>query len=193
MTQREVTERFYGEVWPHLPAILRAARFLTRDVAEAEDLAQETMIKAFKNLDRFRPGTDMKAWLMTILRNTRIDRLRAQRRTPASVSLDDVSYDIAAQEDLSPEPAWQRPQQLLEAFSDEQVIDALGKLPEEIRWTLMLVDVEGMDHKEAANVLDIPVGTVKSRAHRGRSMLRQELTPLARQMRLIPQADGEAI
>ena len=74
---------------------------------------------------------------------------------------------------------------LLEQFSDAEMIDALSRLPEEIRWTLLLVDVEGMDHKEAAGVLDVPVGTIKSRAHRGRMMLRDKLLPLARQARIV--------
>lgn len=174
---------FYRDVWPYLPAILRAAQFLTRNVAQAEDLAQETMLKAFRSIDRFKPGTDMKAWLMTILRNTRIDALRTARR-PATLSLDDVD-DVAEPAAPPNQQAWQHPEEVLQAFSDEQVISALKRLPEDIRWTLMLVDVEQLDHSEAAMVLDVPLGTIKSRAHRGRAMLRQLLDPLARELRLV--------
>lgn len=187
MEQQQAEAMFYREIWPFLPAVLRAAQFLTRNIAEAEDLAQETMLKAFKSIDRFKPGTDMKAWLMTILRNTRIDALRSARR-PATLSLDDVG-DVAEPAMVPAQQAWQHPQEVLQAFSDEQVIEALKRLPEEIRWTLMLVDVEQMDHAEAANVLDVPVGTIKSRAHRGRAMLRQLLEPLAEELRLVSGKD----
>ena len=167
--------------------VLRTARILTGDAAEAEDLAQETMMKAFRSLASFGKGTDMKAWLMTILRNTWIDHLRSSAASAKNISLD----HLPAEPPDTPDPgggdeaAWQNPEQVLEAFSDQQVIDALRQLPEEIRWTLLLVDVEQMDHQDAAKVLDVPVGTIKSRTHRGRAMLWQALLPLDREMRLI--------
>jgi RNA polymerase sigma-70 factor (ECF subfamily) len=183
----QATERFYGLVWPHLDTVLRTARLLTRDEAEADDLAQETMLKAFRFLDRFHDGTDAKAWLMSILRNTRIDRLRASAAGRADVSLEQLDAEpVAAAEPVGADQAWQQPEDVLNAFSDQQVIAALKTLPEDIRWTLLLVDVEGMDHRDAANVLDVPVGTVKSRAHRGRAMLRETLLPVAKKMRLVP-------
>lgn len=184
MSHQDTTERFYREVWPHLATVLRAAQFLTRNEAEAEDLAQETMMKAFRYLESFRRGTDMKAWLFRILRNTRIDRLRSAAASAGTVSLEQVIEEPA--DVLPADPAaWREPEELMEGFSDQQIISALMQLPEEIRWTLMLIDVEQLDQKEAADILGVPVGTVKSRAHRGRSMLRQVLTPVARQMRLI--------
>ena len=142
---------------------------LCRDEAEAEDLAQETMLKAYRGIGSFSEGTNVRAWLMVILRNTRIDRIRAAAASAGDVSLDQMMIDPEdrragpAEED----PAWANPQELVESFSDRQVIQALQDLPEEIRWTLLLVDVEGMDHVDAAKVLDVPVGTIKSRAHRG--------------------------
>jgi RNA polymerase sigma-70 factor (ECF subfamily) len=172
-----------------LATVLRTAQFLSGDTAEAEDLAQETMMKAFRHLDSFQDGTDMKAWLMAILRNTRIDRLRSAGPSANTLSLEEL---VAEPTDTLNGPgapgddaAWQNPEQVLQSFGDQQVIDALKQLPEDIRWTLMLVDVEGMDHKDAAKILDIPVGTVKSRTHRGRAMLRQVLLPVAKEMRLI--------
>lgn len=190
MDQQEATKRFYAEVWPHAQAILRSALFLTHDAAEADDLAQETMIKAYRHLDGFRPGTDVKAWLMTILRNTRIDRLRASAPAQGLISLDHMLSEPEAPADRASthdeEAVWRDPEQMMQSFSDRQVIQAVQRLPEEIRWTLLLVDVEGLDHADAARVLDVPVGTVKSRAHRGRAMLRGALVPVAREMRLIP-------
>lgn len=187
MHQRDVTERFYLVVWPHLATVLRTAQFLTRNQADAEDLAQDTMMKAFRSLGTFRSGTDTKSWLLTILRNTRVDRRRSGAAKSGTVSLDEAP-DVA---DSMTEPAehpeaWDSPEQLLEQFSDEQIIGALKGLPEDICWTLILVDVERMDQNDAAEIMDVPLGTVKSRAHRGRAMLRAALTPLARQMRLIP-------
>lgn len=180
-----MTARFYDEVWPHAAVVLRTARFLAGDDAEADDLAQEVMLKAFRRLDQFRPGTDMKAWLLTILRNTRIDRLRAGAAHNRDVSLEALAGDPAAAEGEKPAQTWDEPEAVLEEFSDQQVIDALNGLPEEIRWTLLLVDVEGLDHTEAAKILEVPIGTIKSRAHRGRGMLRDALAPLAKDLRLL--------
>ena len=181
--------RFDALVWPHAATVLRTARFLCHDPAEADDVAQETLVKAFRALDTFREGTDVRAWLMTILRNTRIDRLRSRASRTQDVSLDALPFEPATTGDGSAggdgHPAWDDPQGLLQQFADRDVIRALRRLPEEIRWTLLLVDVEGMDHADAAAVLGVPVGTVKSRAHRGRAMLREALLPIAREMRLI--------
>lgn len=186
MTNEEATERFYELVWPLAATVLRTAQILTDSTTEAEDLAQETMLKAFRAIETFRDGTDVKAWLMTILRNTRTDRIRAAR-SAANISLDALPFE-PADEAGAPESraeAWERPEELLNAFGDRDIIDALQRLPEEIRWTLLLLDVEGLDQQDAARVLDVPVGTVKSRAHRGRAMLREALLPVARERRLV--------
>jgi RNA polymerase sigma-70 factor (ECF subfamily) len=178
------TERFYALVWPQLPLLVRVARALVRNESDADDLVQETMLKAHRSLESFRAGTNIKAWLVAIVRN---DRLRAGRRERANVSLDslDDAPESLAAVDAGSERDWENPEEILEAFSDAEVIDALGKLPEEIRWTLLLVDVEGMDHRDAAGALQVPVGTIKSRTHRGRVMLREMLAPVARDRRLI--------
>lgn len=182
MTNRQ-QQRFRDVIWPHAADVLRVARILAGgDTAEADDLSQETMLKAYRAIDSFADGTDARAWLMTILRRTRIDRLRASAGTGRSVSLDDLQCEPA-----SDEGEWRQigedPEEIFQEFSDREVIRALQTLPEEIRWTLLLVDVEGMDHHDAAGVLDVPVGTVKSRAHRGRLMLRRALLPLAQRTR----------
>jgi RNA polymerase sigma-70 factor (ECF subfamily) len=187
LKQSQATQQFYELVWPHRATVLRVARIQTGNADEAEDLAQETLLKAFKAIESFRAGTNMRAWLLTILRNTRTDQLRSAAGSADPVSLDELEIEPA-----SPEPttedrtaAWQNPQELLASFSDAEVIDALGTVSEELRWTLLLVDVEGLDHSDAAVVLNVPVGTVKSRMHRGRAALRDALLPLARDRRLI--------
>ena len=183
---QDATKRFYAEVWPHAATVLRTARYLTHDQAEADDLSQEVMLKAFRSLEQLQAGTDAKAWLMTILRHTRIDRIRAAASHGRDVSLEDLGSEPAATAagDAGGD-VWSEPEAVLQEFSDQQVIEALKKLPEEIRWTLLLVDVEGMDQADAATILGVPVGTIKSRAHRGRAMLREALTPLAREIRMI--------
>lgn len=188
MHQDEATRRFHDVLWPHAAAVLSVARLLTNNQADAEDLAQETMLKAFRGIDGFKDGTDARAWLLAILRNARVDRIRSVRGWGKDVSLDALGTDPEDE----PEPQqmdWfalrENPADALNEFSDQQLIDALEALPEEIRWTLLLTDVEGMDQVEAAEVLSVPVGTIKSRLHRGRGMLRQALLPLARERRLV--------
>lgn len=184
MDSEQARRRFYDLVWPQAAAVLRAARILSGNDAEADDLAQETLMKAFKAIDRFQEGTNVQAWLTTILRNTRIDRLRAMSH---DLSLDQLDVDVPDESAADPTDSgeWENPQAVLDGFADQEIIDALQRLPEEIRWTLLLVDVEGMDQRDAAEMLRVPVGTIKSRAHRGRAMLREALLPVARERRMI--------
>jgi len=179
----DATRRFYNLIVPQAQSVLRVARCLVNDPAEADDLAQETLIRAFKAIDSFQQGTDVRAWVMAILRNLRIDRVRAAAAGIRTVSLDNSAVDPVDRSVSG--PSWDHPRQLLEHFSDQDIISALCQLPEDIRWTLLLVDVEKIDQAQAAQVLDVPVGTIKSRAFRGRAMLRQALLPLARQRRWI--------
>jgi RNA polymerase sigma-70 factor (ECF subfamily) len=181
MTHADANRLFYDYLWPHRAMVLRTARFLTRGSAggaEADDLAQETMVKAFKSISQFDPNSNGKAWLAAILRNTWIDRRRAAGRHGelTSVSVEGEELEIADGRAGDAEADVTDPAALLERFSDADLIAALKTLPEEIRWTLMLVEVEGLDHADAARILGIPAGTVKSRSHRGRQMLRERLT-----------------
>lgn len=175
-------ERFRRLCLPHLPALLRTAHCLLSSIADAEDLVQDTMLKALEAIRTFKEGTDAKAWLMTILRRTFIDRLRARRRRPVTTTHDSRLLDeitCLPQDSVVIRPC--DPDALMERFSDRQIIAALQSLPQAIRWTLLLVDVEGLGQEEAAKVLQVPVGTVKSRAHRGRLMLRDSLLGTAMQ------------
>jgi RNA polymerase sigma-70 factor, ECF subfamily len=183
----DASARFHELFWPHRDAVLRTARLLMRNPVDADDLAQETLLKAFRAMHQFQPGTDARAWLLSILRNTRIDRLRYAANRP-EVSFDQMLVEPGQAPDearLRTEAELSDVEALLDQFADADVIEALQALPEEIRWTLLLVDVEGLDHARAAGVLQVPVGTVKSRAHRGRSMLREALEARARELRMI--------
>jgi len=185
LERNQASERFYQLIWPHRSDVLRVARFLCHDWSVADDLAQETLMKAFRALDRSDvTGRELKCWLLTILRNSWKDRLRSSR---AEVSLETLIDEPESEPAIDVETADFRsdPQSSIDAFSDQEIIDALGKLPEEIRWTLLLVDVEGIGVAEAAEILQVPDGTIKSRAHRGRGMLRKLLLPLARERRLV--------
>lgn len=175
-------ERFKRLAWPEMAVVLRTAQCLTRREAEAEDLAQETMLKAMRAIDTYQDGTRIRAWLLTILRRTHIDRLRARRPRPTELPFEETmieSADTSTQTAGEFDEQWTDPEQLINRFEDEAVADALRELPDDIRWTLLLVDVERMEQADAAQVLDVAVGTIKSRAHRGRAMLRDHLHPLA--------------
>jgi len=181
LSHSERKAQFYRLVWPHAAAVLRVARILTHRDADAEDLSQETMLKAFNALESLREGVNIKPWLLSILRNCHIDRTRASK---PMLSIDAEEFDPQAKTEADPAPAHGDVEALLESFSDDQVIAALRQLPDAIRWTLLLADVEGLDDAEAAAMLNVPAGTIKSRLHRGRRMLYQSLLPLAKTLRL---------
>jgi RNA polymerase sigma-70 factor (ECF subfamily) len=186
--------RFKAEAWPLLPMLLRVATMLTRDEHRAEDLVQEALMRAYRRIETFQPGTNMKAWLMTILRHTHIDLYRRESRQIAGASLDALAVEPAAS--TAPKhqdaKAWNEPDDLLDRFDDETVEHALMNLPDAMRWTLLLVDVEQLTLAEAAEVLDVAVGTVKSRASRARALLRDALRPLAEQRGWVTARTGEA-
>ena len=151
-------------------------------------------MRAFTHLDQFHPGQggDARPWLMTILRRLRIDRLRSEARYQNDISLDAAEIDPASPDTAPSLREDAPPQALFEAFSDAAVIDALQQLPEDIRWTLLLADVQGSDHQEVAQVMDVPIGTIKSRVHRGRAMLKKTLLAVAQERRFIGGGDVTA-
>jgi RNA polymerase sigma-70 factor, ECF subfamily len=158
---------------PLLDTVYRVALSLSRDATLAEDLTQITFAKGLKRFVSFRQGTNVKAWLLRILHNTWIDELRHRKVVgPVSEIEEQAIPDVSEAEEAV---EWFTPQALIERFSDAQVISALQDLPEDQRLTLLLVDVEQMSHEEAAEVLDIAVGTVKSRTSRARRMLKDRL------------------
>lgn len=184
-------DRFHALAWPHFEACLRTARCITHgNDSEAEDLTQETMVKAFRRIDALRDHERAQPWLRMIMRNTHIDRTRVHRRP--EVSLHELEYDLPARtnpaEDkssaLDTEAVTVDPDEILNEFADEDVLAAVRKLPRDIRWTILLVDVKSMQEAEAAQTLGVPVGTIKSRLHRGRKMLRESLHAVAREMRM---------
>lgn len=176
-------ERFYRDIWPEAAMLMRTANSMTPDAAEAEDLVQDTLFKAFSALDQLKPGSHPKAWLLTTLRRTWIDRWRKRTRRPdgKAVGLDHAPEPETAEEVGQHDAEWTEPEALLQRFGDQEVIDALRLLPEGNRWALLLVDVQSLTIDEAAEALEVAPGTVKSRLHRGRAMLRDRLHGFAQE------------
>ncbi|HZR26751.1 MAG TPA: sigma-70 family RNA polymerase sigma factor [Vicinamibacterales bacterium] len=155
---------FEAEALPHADRLFRFAMWLERDRAAAEDLVQETFVQALQSFHRFAPGTNCRAWLLKILRHVRSNRLRARRRSPVVADINDTIADTVPF--IPPIP-----QQL----TDEDVLQALAALPEPYQQVIVLCDVEDLTYKEIAMALDVPIGTVMSRLHRGRALLRSQL------------------
>lgn len=164
---------------PCLEAVYRAAYALCGRRQEAEDLAQTTFVKAMERFDSFKTGTNCKAWLLRILRNTWFDELRHRRVVGPTVPIEKVRP--AGREKVN-ETSWHDARDLLENFSDEQVIRALGDLPDEQRLTLYLADVEEMSQEDVAEIMGVAVGTVKSRTSRAREALKKKLEAHARDL-----------
>jgi len=171
-------EEFEREALIHLDTLYNVALRLAGNAADAEDLVQEAVAKAWRAWDSYRRGTNCRAWLVTILRNTFINQFRRESRRPTAVqfdSVEDISVFEAVQE-RDPEGSFFR------YIGDDEVKQAIHDLPEEFRIPVVLSDIEGMSYAEIAEVLNVPVGTVKSRLFRGRRRLQQRLYEYALEM-----------
>jgi RNA polymerase sigma-70 factor (ECF subfamily) len=165
------TRSFDEEALPHLDALYRVALRLTGDPVRAEDLVQDTMLKAYRSWRQYRPGTNAKGWLLTILRNTFINDYRRRKLEPVPMDLEAaephaVFRDVA---EADPEGAF------FDRIVDAKVIEAIDALPTDFREVLVLSDMEGLSYAEIAEALDVPVGTVKSRLFRARRQLQAAL------------------
>ena len=160
---------------PHLPLLYRVAYRLTGKRADAEDLVQETLFKAFRAFHQFQEGTNCKAWLLTILRHTHLDHVRKTAKEPPTEPWDKVEPLVDGSQ-LSVEQI----EFALEKALPAEVEQALRTLPPQQRLSVILADLEEMSYEEIARVLDCPVGTVRSRLHHGRALLRQRLWEFAK-------------
>jgi RNA polymerase sigma-70 factor, ECF subfamily len=161
-----------------MPSLYTAALRMTRNPAEAEDLVQETYLKAYRAFGTFQAGTNLKAWLYRILTNTFINIYRAKKRRPEQADVEDVEdlYLYHRLGGLEAAAAGRSAEEeVLERFTDDEVKQALESLPEQFRIAVLLADVEGFAYKEIAEILDVPIGTVMSRLHRGRKALQKRL------------------
>ena len=157
-----------------------AALRMTRNPADAEDVVQETYLKAYRAYGTFKEGTNLKAWLYRILTNTYINVYRKKQRRPAEVELGELQ-DLYLYRRLGEVSGASRSaeEEVLDQFVDDDVKQALESLPEHFRMPVLLADVEGFSYKEIAGILDVPIGTVMSRLHRGRKALQKKLWSVA--------------
>ena len=168
-------DAFEREALSYIDALYRTALRMTRSEADAEDLVQETYVRALRFREQFTPGTNLKAWLFRILTNTFINAYRKKKRQPIEV-LEDELPDWYLYDQLGGEGAVASAEAtVLEAIPDEDVRAALDSLPEAFRMAVWLADVEGFSYKEIAEILGVPIGTVMSRLHRGRKALEKRL------------------
>jgi RNA polymerase sigma-70 factor, ECF subfamily len=169
--------RFEEEVLELADQVYRVARRLVPSREEAEDLVQETYARAFRSWRSYTPGTNLRAWLMRILTNLNIDRGRRDQRTPDTQPMEEGDYFLYNKlEETGQAPAEER---IVDRLSQDSVVSALSNVPHDFRDVIVLVDIGDFSYQEAAQILDVPIGTVMSRLHRGRRILKSELAGAA--------------
>jgi len=173
---------FERDAMQYAPQLYSAALRMTRNPADAEDIVQETFLKAYRAYHSYTEGTNLKAWLYRILTNTYINSYRKQQRRPSEIELGELQ-DLYLYKRLGEVSGASQSAEadMLDAFVDTDITDALDALPETFRLPVIYADVEGLSYKEIAEALDIPIGTVMSRLHRGRKALQKKLWEIAEQ------------
>ncbi len=174
--KKEIRAEFERVAFPQLSYLYTSAFYLTKDRADAEDLVQEIYLRAFRFFDKFQPGTNFRAWLLSILQNLFINRYRQKRReaTTAQLKTIDELYESMVEQDENmggDDPEHHFVSQMM----DDEVEMALRGLPEDFRTAIVLVDIEELTYEESANIMECPMGTVRSRVSRGRRMLQVAL------------------
>ena len=184
-------DTFADQAMQYTPQLFSTAVRMTRNRSDAEDLVQETYLKAWRAFDRFEQGTNLRAWLFRIMTNTYINKYNAAQRRPTETELDDVEelylYRRLGTIDQSRMSA-SAEDQMMELFTDDEVKNAIEELPEAFRLPLLLADVDGFSYKEIAEMLDVPIGTVMSRLHRGRKAMQKRLYDYARDRGLVDES-----
>ena len=193
-TAAERAERFERDAMPMVDQLYAAALRMTRNPADAEDLVQETILKAYSSFTSFRPGTNLKAWLYRILTNTYINGYRKRQRQPQQSPTDEISdWQLSQSAEHSSAGLPSAEAEALDRLPDSDIKDALSDLPDDFRMAVYLADVEGFAYKEIAEIMGTPIGTVMSRLHRGRKQLREALTGTARERGFLRDENGRRI
>jgi RNA polymerase sigma-70 factor (ECF subfamily) len=181
---------FERDAMQYTRQLYSAAMRMTRNPADAEDLVQETFLKAYRAYHTFQEGTNLKAWLYRILTNTYINKYRKESRRPSEVDLGSVEdlylYRRIGSEE-SAEAARTTEERVLDGLVESDIKEAVEDLPENFRIPVLLADLEGFSYKEIAEILDIPIGTVMSRLHRGRKAMQKSLWEYAMKRGLVPE------
>ena len=169
--------RFEEEVLELSDQVYRVARRLVASREEAEDLVQETYARAFRSWRSYTPGTNLRAWLFRILTNLNIDRGRREQRAPTTQPLEEGDYFLYNR--LEAESGAEDEERIVERLSQDGIVEALSAVPHDFRDVIVLVDIGDFTYQDAAQILDIPIGTVMSRLHRGRRILKSTLAEKA--------------
>lgn len=181
-TEEQRASRFERDALPFLDQLYGGALRMTRNPADAEDLVQETFVKAFAKFDTFTEGTNLKAWLFRILTNTYINSYRRRQREPRWTHTDDLDdWQMAHSQPYVTGELRSAEAEALDRITDDAVVSALARLPEDFAMAVYLADVEGFSYREIAEIMNTPIGTVMSRLHRGRGLLRGMLEDYARE------------
>jgi RNA polymerase sigma-70 factor, ECF subfamily len=177
--QNPLHQEFSREAVPHMDTLYRYALRMTGNTDDAKDLLQETYLKAYRFWDKFEKGTNVRAWLFRIMKNTYINLYRKEIKEPDTVDFDDIKEFYNGMLD-DPSDGTDLQEELLDKLFDDDVAEALESLPEEFRTVVLLCDIEGMSYEEIAGFVHAPVGTVRSRIHRGRKLLFSKLFSYAK-------------
>lgn len=169
---------FRDEIIPHLDALYNFGLRLTSDPNDAEDLVQDTIVKAYRFFSSYEKGTNAKAWLFRILKNSYINNYRKRSKKPQEVDYDEVSTFYETIRDDRTETS-DLEDKMFRELIDDDLSHALDSIPEDFRTVVVLCDVEDFTYEEIANMLDVPIGTIRSRLHRGRNLLKVQLTDYA--------------
>jgi RNA polymerase sigma-70 factor, ECF subfamily len=184
-------EDFTNDAMQYAPQLFATALRMTRNKADAEDLVQETFLKGWRAFESYQQGTNLRAWLFRIMTNTFINKYNSQQRRPQETELDEVeelflfrrmgAFDQSKMNQSAED-------QMLELFTDEEVKNAIESLPETFRIPVLLSDVEGFSYKEIAEMIEVPIGTVMSRLHRGRKAMQKMLYEYAKERGLVDES-----
>jgi len=181
LTQKEIKKQqdFNDEILPHLDALYNFALRLTTDPNDAEDLVQDSIVKAFRFFSSYEKGTNAKAWLFRILKNSYINSYRKKSSKPREIDYDEVAtfYETIRAERTETSDLEDK---MFRELIDDDITKALDEIPEDFRTVVLLCDVEDFTYEEIANMLDVPIGTIRSRLHRGRNLLKAQLMEYAK-------------
>lgn len=172
---------FEDELLPHADALYNFAYHLTYNEADANDLVQETFMKAFRFINLYESGTYSKAWLFKILKNAFINEYRKKKKEPEKVDYDDV-ITFSDEDDDNSAAYFDLREELFDGIMGDEITVALNRLPIDFKTVILLCDVEGFSYEEIAKIIDIPIGTVRSRLHRARNVLKESLKEYAQKM-----------